>query len=231
MQKEYGKLEKRDIYNRYEDLLRNSYHTFADKDKQLVQEAFNVALEAHKHQRRKSGEPYICHPIAVAEIVSTEIGLGSTSVASALLHDVVEDTSISLKTIRVRFGDKIAEIVDGMTKISVIKDKYVSTQAENFRKMILTLSNDVRVVLIKIADRLHNMQTMEFMPKHKQVRIASETLFIYAPLAHRLGLYNIKTELEDLGLKYTEPSDYQDIVSKIEKSKKEQQRYIELFCK
>ncbi len=223
-------LENKEISKRYKNLLQNSYQTFTKKDKQLIRKAFDFALKAHKTQRRRSGEPYIYHPIAVAKIVCVEIGMGSTSIASALLHDVVEDTDITLKDIQKNFGDKVARIIDGLTKISVIKDKNISAQAENFRKMILTLSDDIRVILIKLADRLHNMQTMEFMPRNKQVKIASETLFIYAPLAHRLGLYNIKTELEDLGLKYTETEEYQNILDKIEKSKEEQQRYIELFC-
>ena len=189
-----------------------------------------MAVDAHKEQRRKSGEPYIFHPIAVAKIVAQNIGLDATSIAAALLHDVVEDTPITIENIAEIFGDTIAKIVKGLTKISDLsRDTDVSFQAENFRKMLLTLNDDVRVILIKIADRLHNMQTMDSMPSYKQQKIASETLFIYAPLAHRVGLYNIKTELEDLGLKYTEPEQYYEIFSKIEGSKEEQMRYIEEF--
>ena len=184
-----------------------------------------------RNREEKTGEPYIYHPIAVAKIVANEIGLGAISIAAALLHDVVEDTSYTIDDIERLFGETIARIVSGLTKISNLKkDKDHSIQAENFRKMLLTLNDDVRVILIKIADRLHNMQTMDAMPAHKQVKIASETLYIYAPLAHRLGLYNIKQELEDLGLKYTEPEVYNDIVSKIKESKEEQDAYIQAFA-
>lgn len=187
-------------------------------------------MDAHKEQRRKSGEAYIFHPIAVAKIVASEIGLDATSIAAALLHDVVEDTSYTLNDIEQLFGATVARIVDGLTKISAIEqERDVSLQAENFRKMLLTLNEDVRVIIIKIADRLHNMQTMESMRVDKQIKIASETLYIYAPLAHRIGLYNIKTELEDLGLKYTEPEVYNDIFNKIKESKEEQDKYIEEF--
>jgi GTP pyrophosphokinase len=193
----------------------------------LIRKAFDVAVEAHKEQRRKSGEAYIFHPIAVAKIVASQIGLGATGIASALLHDVVEDTDITISDIEKMFNPKIAKIVEGLTKIPKVKnDQEISLQAENFRKMLLTLNDDVRVILIKIADRLHNMQTMDGMVDYKQAKIASETLYIYAPLAHRLGLYNIKTQLEDLGLKYTEPEVYADIVSKIKETKEEQDAYI-----
>ncbi|MBS9774055.1 MAG: bifunctional (p)ppGpp synthetase/guanosine-3',5'-bis(diphosphate) 3'-pyrophosphohydrolase [Tenacibaculum sp.] len=222
--------EKKEIANRYKDLLKGTYQTLSEDDKKLIRKAFEIALEAHSEQRRKSGEPYIFHPIAVAKIVAYEIGLGATSIAGALLHDVVEDTDYTVEDIERLFGKTIARIVSGLTKISNLKqDQDYSIQAENFRKMLLTLHDDVRVILIKIADRLHNMQTMEFMPPHKQLKIASETLYIYAPLAHRLGLYNIKTELEDLGLKYTEPEVYNDILNKIKESKEEQHNYIESF--
>ncbi|PIV15897.1 MAG: RelA/SpoT family protein, partial [Flavobacteriales bacterium CG03_land_8_20_14_0_80_35_15] len=195
--------------------------------KKLIRKAFDLAADAHKEQRRRSGEPYIFHPIAVAKIVANDIGLGATSIAAALLHDVVEDTSYKLSDIEELFGETIARIVNGLTKIAHLqKDKNDSIQSENFRKMLLTLNDDVRVIIIKIADRLHNMQTMEYMPADKQEKIASETLYIYAPLAHRLGLYNIKTELEDLGLKYTEPEVYNDIVTKIEDSKEVQDAFI-----
>ncbi|WP_369049066.1 bifunctional (p)ppGpp synthetase/guanosine-3',5'-bis(diphosphate) 3'-pyrophosphohydrolase [Tenacibaculum sp. UWU-22] len=222
--------ENKEITNRYKDLLKDTYKDLSKKDIILIRKAFDVAVEGHSKQRRKTGEPYIFHPIAVAKIVATEIGLGATSIAAALLHDVVEDTHYTIEDIERLFGETIARIVNGLTKISNLKkEQDFSLQAENFRKMLLTLNDDVRVILIKIADRLHNMQTMDAMPQYKQVKIASETLYIYAPLAHRLGLYNIKTELEDLGLKYTEPEVYNDILYKIKESKEEQQRYINSF--
>jgi len=221
--------EKKALTREYKELLRISYQTLTDADKKLIRKAFDVAVEAHKDQRRKSGEAYIFHPIGVAKIVASEIGLGATGIAAALLHDVVEDTPITIEELEKKFGTKIAVLVEGLTKISQVKkDMNISMQAENFRKMLLTLNDDVRVILIKIADRLHNMQTMDSMPDYKQVKIASETLYIYAPLAHRLGLYNIKTKLEDLGLKYTEPAVYNDIVSKIKETKEEQDEYIKL---
>jgi len=221
--------EKKALAREYKELLRISYQTLTPEDKKLIRKAFDVAVDAHKDQRRKSGEAYIFHPIGVAKIVASQIGLGATSIAAALMHDVVEDTDITVEDIEKMFNPKIAQIVAGLTKISQVKkDLNISMQAENFRKMLLTLNDDVRVILIKIADRLHNMQTMDSMPDYKQVKIASETLYIYAPLAHRLGLYNIKTELEDLGLKYTEPDVYKDIVSKIKETKEEQDEYIKL---
>ena len=223
--------ENKEIAKRYKDLLKNSYITLSRADKLIIRKAFNISVEAHSKQRRKSGEPYIYHPIAVAKIVANEIGLGATSIAAALLHDVVEDTPYTVNDIEQLFGETIARIVSGLTKISSLKkDKDHSIQAENFRKMLLTLNDDVRVILIKIADRLHNMQTMDSMPAHKQLKIASETLYIYSPLAHRLGLYNIKQELEDLGLKYTEPDVYFGIESKIKESKEEQDSYINSFA-
>lgn len=219
--------ENKAIAKEYKELLRISYQTLSEDDKKLIRKAFDVAVDAHKDQRRKSGEAYIFHPIAVAKIVANEIGLGATAIAAALMHDVVEDTDITVEDIERMFNPKIARIVDGLTKMAKVKtDQEISMQAENFRKMLLTLNDDVRVILIKIADRLHNMQTMESMVDYKQAKIASETLYIYAPLAHRLGLYNIKTQLEDLGLKYTEPNVYNDIVSKMKESKEEQQAYI-----
>lgn len=222
--------ENKEIAKQYKELLRISYQTLSDDDKKLIRSAFEVAVDAHKEQRRKSGEAYIFHPIAVAKIVASEIGLDATSIASALLHDVVEDTEYTLDDIDRMFGETVARIVDGLTKIAHLKkDMSTSQQAENFRKMLLTLHDDVRVIIIKIADRYHNMLTLDSMPEHKQVQMASETLFIYAPLAHRIGLYNIKTELEDLSLKYTEPEVYQDIHKKIEGSKEEQQAYIDAF--
>ena len=220
--------ENKAIAQEYKELLRISYQTLTTEDKKLIRKAFDVSVEAHKDQRRKSGEAYIFHPIAVAKIVASEIGLGATSIAAALLHDVVEDTPTTIQDIERLFNPKVAQLVEGLTKISMVqKDLNASLQAENFRKMILTLNDDVRVILIKLADRLHNMQTMESMQEDKQTKIASETLYIYAPLAHRLGLYNIKTKLEDLGLKYTEKAVYNDIVSKIKETKEEQDAYIE----
>jgi guanosine-3',5'-bis(diphosphate) 3'-pyrophosphohydrolase len=222
--------ENKEIATRYKDLLKGTYQILSSDDKKLIRKAFDLALDAHSEQRRKTGEPYIFHPIAVAKIVAYEIGLGAASIAAALLHDVVEDTPYTIDDIEQIFGESIAKVVSGLTKISRLnKEHDVSIQAENFRKMLLTLNDDVRVILIKIADRLHNMQTMDSMPNHKQVKIASETLYIYAPLAHRLGLYNIKTELEDLGLKYTEPEVFQDILGKIKASKEEQDFYIKRF--
>jgi guanosine-3',5'-bis(diphosphate) 3'-pyrophosphohydrolase len=222
--------ENKEIANRYKDLLKGTYEVLSKEDKELIRKAFDVALEAHSKQRRRTGEPYIFHPIAVAKIVAMEIGLGATSIAAALLHDVVEDTAYTINDMEQLFGETIARIVNGLTKISRLnKEQDASIQAENFRKMLLTLNDDVRVILIKIADRLHNMQTMDAMPDHKQVKIASETLYIYAPLAHRLGLYNIKTELEDLGLKYTEPDVFSSIVDKIKESKEEQKEYLKQF--
>ena len=219
--------ENKAIAQEYKELLRISYQTLSPDDKKLIRKAFDVAVEAHQDQRRKSGEAYIFHPIAVAKIVASEIGLGATSIAAALMHDVVEDTDVTVEDIERMFNPKVAQLVEGLTKIAQDqKDLNVSMQAENFRKMLLTLNDDVRVILIKLADRLHNMQTMDSMVEHKQVKIASETLYIYAPLAHRLGLYNIKTKLEDLGLKYTEPAVYNEIVSKIKETKEEQDAYI-----
>ena len=222
--------ENKEIAKRYKNLLKETYQTLSRSDKLMIRKAFNLSVEAHSNQRRKTGEPYIFHPISVAKIVANEIGLGAISIAAALLHDVVEDTAYTLNDIERLFGETVARIVSGLTKISSLKkDKDHSIQAENFRKMLLTLHDDVRVILIKVADRLHNMQTMDAMPAYKQVKIASETLYIYAPLAHRLGLYNIKTELEDLGLKYTEPEVYNDILSKISESKEDQEIYIKSF--
>ena len=225
-------IENKEIAKQYKELLRISYQTLSEKDKKMIRLAFDTAVEAHSEQRRKSGEAYIFHPINVAKIVAHQIGLDATSICAALLHDVVEDTRFSLEDIELLFGNTVAKIVHGLTKISSLKkDKNISLQAENFRKMLLTLNDDVRVIIIKIADRLHNMQTMDSMPEYKQVKIASETLYIYAPLAHRIGLYNIKTELEDLSLKYTEPQRYLSIKNKIEESNEAQSDYIETFSK
>ena len=224
--------ENAQIAKAYKDLLRISYQKLTAADKKMIRLALDTAVDAHKNQRRKSGEPYILHPIAVAKIVADDIGLGAPSIAAALLHDVVEDTKYTIDDIELIHGTQISKIVDGLTKISNLKkDKNVSLQAENFRKMLLTLNDDARVIIIKIADRLHNMQTMDAMPRYKQIKIASETLYIYAPLAHRVGMYNIKTELEDLGLKYTEPELYIDIQKKVQENLQSQQDFIDGFVK
>jgi GTP pyrophosphokinase len=224
--------ENAQIAKAYKDLLRISYQKLTAADKKMIRLALDTAVDAHKDQRRKSGEPYILHPIAVAKIVANDIGLGAPSIAAALLHDVVEDTKYTIDDIESIHGAQIAKIVDGLTKISSLKkDKNVSLQAENFRKMLLTLNDDARVIIIKIADRLHNMQTMDVMPRHKQIKIASETLYIYAPLAHRVGMYNIKTELEDLGLKYTEPEVYDEIQQRIQENFDSQEGFIDRFIK
>ena len=224
-------LEKKALAKEYKELLKISYQTLSSDDKKLIRKAFNFAVDAHEHQRRISGEAYIFHPIAVAKIVAYEIGLDAISIAAALIHDVVEDNSnYNIQNIKKEFGKNIARIVDGLTKISNLNAKAdISHQAENYRKMLLTLNEDVRVIIIKIADRLHNMQTLSVMPVEKQIKKASETLYIYAPLAHRIGLYNIKTELEDLGLKYTDPETYDDISKKLIENKKDQDDYIKKF--
>ena len=226
------KIINRRIAHEYKKLLKISYQDLNDYDVELIRNALDVAIDAHKDQYRKSGEPYIFHPLAVAKIAADKIGLDSVGIASALLHDVVEDSKYSIEEIESRFGETIAKIVSGLTKISKLKkDKILSIQAENFRKMLLTLNDDVRVILIKIADRLHNMQTMKFMPTEKQTKISSETLYIYAPIAHRIGLYEIKSELEDLSLKYTEPEVYNEIKEELKKSKVDQNLYIRNFSR
>ncbi len=221
--------ESKELKRLYKDLLKGTYQELSKEDIKSIRKAFDIAVEAHKDQRRKSGEPYIYHPIAVAKIVADEIGLGAISIIAALLHDVVEDTNYTVEDIEQLFGETVARIVNGLTKISHLKKDDASIQAENYRKMLLTLHDDVRVILIKIADRYHNMQTLDAMPVEKQARIASETLFIYAPLAHRLGLYSIKTELEDLGLKYTEAEVYYDIARHIKETKEQRDKYIAEF--
>lgn len=198
----------------------------SEEDRDLITRSFNLANAAHSKMRRKSGEPYFTHPIAVAKIVAQEIGLGPKSVACALLHDVVEDTDYTIEDIEKQFGKTIANIIDGLTKISNVLDKDASLQVENFRKMLLTLSEDVRVIFIKLADRLHNMRTLDSMPEYKQIKIAGETTYLYAPLAHRLGLYTIKTELEDLALKYEHPLIYREISTKIKETQEERESYI-----
>ena len=221
--------EKREILKRYRALLRACKPTMQKGDKRMIRRAFDMALESHQNMRRKSGEPYIYHPIAVAQIAAQEIGLGTTSIVCALLHDVVEDTDISLEDIEREFGKKVAKIIDGLTKISGVFDYNSSLQAENFRKMLLTLADDVRVILIKLADRLHNMRTMDFMPRDKQLKISSETIYLYAPLAHRLGLYALKSELEDLSMKYTEPETYRFIARKLNEKKNERENFVRDF--
>ena len=221
--------EKNEILKRYRALLRASKSTLQKGDKRMIRKAFDMALESHKDMRRKSGEPYIYHPIAVAQIAAEEIGLGTTSIVCALLHDVVEDTDMTLEDIEREFGKKVAKIIDGLTKISGVFDTNSSLQAENFRKMLLTLADDVRVILIKLADRLHNMRTMEFMPRDKQLKLSSETVYLYAPLAHRLGLYAIKSELEDLSMKYMERETYQFIKNKLNEKKTEREKFIRDF--
>ena len=217
------------ILSAYRVLLKALRDKSSREELDMVRKALEVAMDAHDGVRRKSGEPYILHPMEVAQIVVKEVGLGSLSATAALLHDVVEDSDYTLEDIDRMFGEKVARIIDGLTKISGVFDPNSSAQAENFRKMLLTLGDDVRVILIKLADRLHNMRTMESMPAHKQVKIASETLFIYAPMAHRLGLYNIKTEMEDLSLKYTEPEVYRDIAMKMKAVQADEIRSLQRF--
>ncbi|MBX7124302.1 MAG: RelA/SpoT family protein [Cyclobacteriaceae bacterium] len=221
--------EKKQIIHHYRRLLRKAKPILKDGDAKLIKRAFTLALEAHKDMRRKSGEPYIFHPLTVAEICVEEIGLGTTSIISALIHDVVEDTDIELADIERIFGNKIARIVDGLTKIRGVFEYGTSAQAENFRKMLFTLSEDVRVILIKLADRLHNMRTLESMPRNKQLKVASETIYLYAPLAHRLGLNAIKTEMEDLYLKFTDQKIYTDIGNKIDETRASRNKFIKQF--
>src|SRR3954468_19205706 len=223
--------EKKEILRHYRALLRALREKLKKGDKELVRRAFQIAAEAHKTMRRKSGEPYIMHPIAVAMICVEEIGLGVRSTICALLHDTVEDTDVTLEEVEREFGHEIARIVDGLTKISSVIDTNTSQQAENFKKILLTLTDDPRVILIKLADRLHNMRTLDYMKSEKQLKIASETVWVYAPLAHRMGLYNIKTELEDLSMKYLEPQEYKDIARKLSETKRERTRYINEFIK
>lgn len=223
--------ENKEILARYKDLISNTYRTLNDEQNKMIRKAFDLALDAHKDQRRKTGEPYIFHPIEVAKIVANEIGLGTTSIVCALLHDVIEDSDYTYEDIEERFGKKVADIVQGLTKISGINQQNISVQSENYRKLLLTLSEDFRVILIKIADRLHNMRTLESMRPDKQKKIASETVYIYAPLAHRLGFYNIKSELEDLSLKYNNPEVYNEIISKLQIASGEREKYVEEFKK
>lgn len=223
--------EKKLILREYRALLRALKTKLKPGDKRLIRTAFEMAVDAHKTMRRKSGEPYILHPIAVARLCVEEIGLGVRSTICALLHDTVEDTDISLEDVEREFGNEIARIVDGLTKISNVIDVNASQQAENFKKILLTLTDDPRVILIKLADRLHNMRTLDHMKSDKQLKISSETVYVYAPLAHRMGLYNIKTEMEDLAMKYLEPDSYKEIARKLAETKKERTRYINEFIK
>lgn len=223
--------ERKEILKEYRNLLRSLREGITTSEKKQLRLAFEMAMEAHKDMRRKSGEPFIIHPLKVAQIVTREMGLNATAAMCALLHDVVEDTELTLDDIKREFGIKVAKIIDGLTKVSGVFDLTSSIQAENFKKLLLTLADDVRVILIKIADRLHNMRTMDSMPRKKQLKIASETMYLYAPLAHRLGFYAIKTELEDLVMKYTEPEMFKDIVKRLAETKRERNRYINEFCK
>ncbi|MBS1730877.1 MAG: bifunctional (p)ppGpp synthetase/guanosine-3',5'-bis(diphosphate) 3'-pyrophosphohydrolase [Bacteroidetes bacterium] len=223
--------EKKEILRKYRALLRLLHPKLKRGDKEIVRTAFEMAAEAHKTMRRKSGEPYIFHPLAVATICVEEIGLGVRSTICSLMHDTVEDTDITLEDVEREFGTEIARIVDGLTKISSVIDTNISQQAENFKKILLTLTDDPRVILIKLADRLHNMRTLDYMKREKQLKIASETVWVYAPLAHRMGLYNIKTELEDLAMKYMEPEAYKEIARKLSETKRERTRYINEFIK
>jgi GTP diphosphokinase / guanosine-3',5'-bis(diphosphate) 3'-diphosphatase len=229
--KEYNtEQENKEIVKAYRQLLRSIRRSVTKDDKALIRSAFKLALEAHKNMRRKSGEPYIFHPLAVAQICAEEIGLGVTSVICALLHDTVEDTEITLDFIQLKFGEKVARIIDGLTKISGVFDQPDrSIQAENFKKMLLTLSDDVRVILIKLADRLHNMRTLDSMSPKSQLKIASETAYVYAPLAHRLGLYALKSELEDLSTKYLQAENYNFVKNKLSETKVQRNKYIRTF--
>jgi len=223
--------ENKEIVRQYRALLRAIREKLKKGDKELLRTAFEMATHAHKTMRRKSGEPYILHPIAVAMICVEEIGLGVRSTICALLHDTIEDTDLTLEDVKNEFGNEIAKIVDGLTKISGVMDANSSQQAENFKKILLTLTDDPRVILIKLADRLHNMRTLDAMKQEKQLKIASETIWVYAPLAHRMGLYNIKTELEDLAMKYMEPDTYKEIAKKLAETKRERTKYINEFIR
>src|SRR5689334_12735973 len=223
--------ERKLILREYRSLLRSLKSKIKPGDKDLLRAAFEIAAEAHKTMRRKSGEPYILHPLAVAKICVEEIGLGVRSTICSLLHDTVEDTDVTLEDVEREFGNEIARIVDGLTKISNVIDVNASQQAENFKKILLTLTDDPRVILIKLADRLHNMRTLDSMKREKQLKISSETVYVYAPLAHRMGLYSIKTEMEDLAMKYMEPDVYKDIARKLAETKKERTKYINEFIK
>ena len=222
-------LENKMILNAYRGVLRSIKSRRSKEETKIIRKAFNLAVNAHRNDRRKSGEPYIFHPLAVARICGDEIGLGTISIVCALMHDTVEDTSITLSDIEKIFGHKVKSIIDGLTKISGEFDFTSSSQAENFKKMFLTIPDDVRVILIKLADRLHNMRTLDSMKESKKLKIASETSYLYAPLAHRLGLFSIKTELEDLSFKFTYPNEYSSITKKLQKTKAVRERFIQKF--
>lgn len=222
--------EKKLILNRYRRLIQACHPYTTTEQRKTIRRAFNMAMEAHKDVRRKSGEPYILHPLEVATMVVKDIGLGTTSIVSALLHDVVEDTDFTIEDIQAHFGEKVARIINGLTKISgILEGSGSSSQAESIRKMLLTLSDDVRVILVKLADRLHNMRTLDSMPQHKRMKIASETLLVYAPLAHRLGLYSIKSELEDLSMRITQPEIFNEISENIRKTESDRKKFITRF--
>ena len=223
--------EREEIFAQFNDLIHHTYRKLNEEQITFIKKAFEIALDAHKDQRRKSGEPYIFHPIAVAKIVANELGLGATSIACALLHDVIEDSDYTYEDLEKIFSKKVADIVNGLTKISVMNNQNISVQSENYRKLLLTLSNDFRVILIKIADRLHNMRTLDSMRPDKQKKIAAETVYIYVPLAHRLGFYNIKSELEDLSLKYNFPEIYNEISEKLIIAKEKREQYVQEFIK
>src|SRR3954463_15457221 len=223
--------EKKLILREYRSLLRALKARIKPGDRKLIRNAFEISAEAHKSMRRKSGEPYILHPLAVARICVEEIGLGIRSTICSLLHDTVEDTDVTIEDVEREFGSEIARIVDGLTKISSVMDTNSSQQADNFKKILLTLTDDPRVILIKLADRLHNMRTLDYMKRDKQLKISSETVWVFAPLAHRMGLYNVKTELEDLSMKYLEPEAYKDIARKLAETKRERSRYINEFIR
>ncbi|MBM3443702.1 MAG: bifunctional (p)ppGpp synthetase/guanosine-3',5'-bis(diphosphate) 3'-pyrophosphohydrolase [Bacteroidetes bacterium] len=223
--------ENKEIVRRYRALLRALKPKLKSGDKEMVRHAFEMAVDAHKTMRRKSGEPYIFHPLAVAMICVEEIGLGVRSTICALLHDTVEDTDISLEDVQREFGQEIVRIIDGLTKIATVVDNNTTQQAENFKKILLTLTDDPRVILIKLADRLHNMRTLDCMKREKKLKVASETVYVYAPLAHRMGLYTIKTEMEDLSMKYLEPDTYRQIAKKLSETKRERTRYINEFIR
>src|SRR6186997_873165 len=223
--------ERKLILREYRSLMRSLKTKIKPGDKDLLRAAFEMSVDAHKTMRRKSGEPYVLHPLAVAKICVEEIGLGVRSTICALLHDTVEDTDVSIEDVEREFGNEISRIVDGLTKISNVIDTSTSQQAENFKKILLTLTDDPRVILIKLADRLHNMRTLDYMKREKQLKISSETVYVYAPLASRMGLYNIKTEMEDLAMKYLEPEAYKDIAQRLAETKRERTKYINEFIR
>ena len=227
-----NKILPKEITEMFNDIIDSSYQKISSKEKKIIYESLVIAFNGHDGQMRKSGEPYIYHPLEVARIVAKDIGLDYISVAAAILHDTVEDTEVTLEDLDETVGSDISKIVDGLTKISTLKkNEDYSVQAENYRKMLLTLHSDIRVILIKTADRLHNMRTIDFLSKAKQDQMASESLYIYGPLAHRIGLYNMKNELENLSLRILEPREYNLIKNKIDKDLVNQEKYVESFEK